>query len=74
MPLHSVPAGTIGDGIVWVLLSDYRVFTVMRKDVIVEVSPWLFFTSDCIGIHTIMPLDFAFPHLRGIAKPNVTQR
>jgi hypothetical protein len=47
---------------------DCRVLSVIREDVLVEVSQWPYFSSDCVGIKTTMRLGFAFAHPQSIAK------
>jgi HK97 family phage major capsid protein len=68
LPIYSTPAGTIADGLVWLLPRDNRAFVVIREDVEVLVSPYPFFTSDSYAVRTVMRLNFAFTHPAAIAK------
>jgi hypothetical protein len=58
--------------VVWLIPNDGRVLTVIRKDVTVEVGPWPFFSSECVGVRTVMRLGFAFAHPQSVAKIIIT--
>lgn len=65
VPLHVSPA--VKAGTVWGLPDD-RVFTILRRDVKVDVSSDAFFTSDRVAVRGTMRVGFGFAHRAAITK------
>jgi HK97 family phage major capsid protein len=69
VPLISTPA-IVGSEIY--ALDGSRVFTILRKDVELEVSTQVYFTSDRVAIRGIIRVGFAYPSHKSIVKIDVS--
>ena len=68
VPLVAVADGTaLADNLVW-CLDKQKVWTVMRRDVTMDISPHWFFGSDSIAVRVTCRVGFGFPHHQAVVQ------
>ncbi|MBX7434172.1 phage major capsid protein [Mycobacterium sp. Y57] len=71
IPLYGLPAGVIDDTVIWAICRE-KAFVVLRNDVSLAVDQSAYFSSDSVGVRSVIRLDFAWPHEQAVIQLSIS--